>query len=184
VTVRQWVDVDLSELVGLLRQVDEAEAARLSQAIQQANTIFVAGQGRSGLVMRMFALRLMQLGLRVYVVGDAVTPPIGRGDLLIVGSASGETASAVGAAQAAKRFGASVAALTARRDSRVARLADVVVFVPGGSPKLEGGPATRLPMGTTVEQAFLIFLDGMIAALAEQLGQSDQTMMARHANLE
>ena len=183
-TVHDWLAVDLAEVTALVHQIDEAEAAQLGQAIRQAHTIFVTGQGRSGLVMRMFALRLMQLGLRVYVVGDAITPPISRGDLLIVGSASGETASAVSAAQTAKTIGASVAALTARRDSTAARLAGVVLFVPGASPKLEGGPTTRLPMGTTMEQALLIFLDSMIATLAVQLGQSDQTMMARHANLE
>jgi 6-phospho-3-hexuloisomerase len=183
-TVHDWLALDLAEVTALLRQIDESEASLFAQAILQANTIFVTGQGRSGLVMRMFALRLMQLGLRVHVVGDAVTPPIGQSDLLIVGSASGETASAVRAAQKAKSCGARVATLTARRDSTAARLADFVVFLPGSSPKLEDGPTTRLPMGSTVEQAFLILLDAVIASLAVQLVQSDESMMARHANLE
>ncbi len=38
------------------------------------NRIFVTGLGRTGLMARGFAMRLMHLGRRVYHVGDVITP--------------------------------------------------------------------------------------------------------------
>ena len=55
--------------------------------------IYIAALGRSFLVMKAFAMRLMQLDFEVYVVGEIITPAIKAGDLLIVGSGSGNTRS-------------------------------------------------------------------------------------------
>lgn len=43
------------------------------------------------MIMRTFAMRLMQIGFRSYVVFDTNTPAIEAGDLLIAGSGSGTT---------------------------------------------------------------------------------------------
>ena len=51
--------------------------------------IIVCGTGRSGLMLKSFAMRLMQIGYISYVVGETITPAIKEGDLLIVASASG-----------------------------------------------------------------------------------------------
>ena len=59
--------------------------------IKEHKRIFVYGTGRSGLMLKAFAMRLMQIGLNSYVVGETTTPSVQEGDLLIVASASGET---------------------------------------------------------------------------------------------
>ncbi|NLO77568.1 MAG: 6-phospho-3-hexuloisomerase, partial [Methanomicrobiales archaeon] len=39
-----------------------------------AERIYVMGAGRSGLVAKGFAMRLMHLGMHSYVVGETITP--------------------------------------------------------------------------------------------------------------
>ncbi len=46
---------------------------------------------RSGLMMRVFAMRLMHMGFESHVVGETLTPAVEKGDLLVIGSGSGET---------------------------------------------------------------------------------------------
>src|SRR5512133_4294126 len=81
----------LKELEGALKQIDPVKAESLVDAIISANKIFVAGTGRSQMMIRGLAMRLMHLGFKSYVVGETVTPAIEPGDLLIIGSGSGET---------------------------------------------------------------------------------------------
>lgn len=57
--------------------------------------IFVYGIGRSGLIAKMFAMRLMHLNYLVYIIGDVTTPSITSNDLIIIISNSGETFSLI-----------------------------------------------------------------------------------------
>ena len=63
----------------------------LTEMLDGARRIFVAGAGRSKLVGNFFAMRLVHAGYDVSVVGEIVTPSIKNGDLLIIISGSGET---------------------------------------------------------------------------------------------
>ena len=58
-----------------MERLDPHALDRAVQSICQARHIFVAGMGRSGYMMRAFAMRLMQMGLLVYMVGDTKHPP-------------------------------------------------------------------------------------------------------------
>ncbi|MDD4570327.1 MAG: SIS domain-containing protein, partial [Tepidanaerobacteraceae bacterium] len=82
----------VEELKNTLEKVNPIKSNVLAEKIINANKIFVAGQGRSGFAVKSFAMRLMHIGYDVYVVGETVTPNIEKGDLLIIGSGSGETA--------------------------------------------------------------------------------------------
>ncbi|MGQ9493777.1 MAG: 6-phospho-3-hexuloisomerase [Anaerolineae bacterium] len=179
-----WLCADLEELQAVLAQVQGAEVEGLSDLILGSRRTFVVGQGRSGLLMRMFALRLMQLGLTVHVVGDVTTPAIGAGDLLVACSGSGETAGVLTPARRAKQLGAKVAAVVAQSGSSLSRLADHTLLVPGETPKVSMAQRSKLPLATVLEQAMLVVLDCVIARLGERLGQTNEHMMTRHANLE
>ena len=98
----------LQELTENEKRVSQAEMEKFADAILKADRIFVAGAGRSGFVARAFANRLMHMGLTVFFVGEPTTPAIKAGDLLVIGSGSGETGSLVVMAQKAKKIGASV----------------------------------------------------------------------------
>jgi 6-phospho-3-hexuloisomerase len=64
----------IRELDRTLAAVSPQEAERLADLVLNARRIFIAGAGRSGLAVRAFAMRLMQMGLAAYVVGETVTP--------------------------------------------------------------------------------------------------------------
>ena len=113
----------LEELGRSLGAVGPAADA-LADAVLGARRVYVAGAGRSGLMLRAFAMRLMHLGLTSYVVGESVTPAIGAGDLLLIGSGSGETESLCCMARRCRALGAQLAVVTANPQSAIAALGD------------------------------------------------------------
>ena len=168
---------DFQALQEVFEHLPADAAARVAESLQAHGRVFVCGAGRSGLMVKAFAMRLAQMGRTVYAVGEVVTPAIEAGDLLLVASASGETAGVVRAAQVAKRVGATVYALTAKPSSTRAELADAQILFP--APTKNDAP-TRAVMGTVFEQAVLLFCDAVVAELCTDAG----AMRARHANLE
>ena len=152
--------------------------------IQQARRVFVTGGGRSGLALRMHAMRLMHLGLTVHVVGETTTPAIGSGDLLIVASGSGTTAGAVAAAEAAVSADARVAAVTTDGESKLAGIAHRVVLIPAAQKTDHRGTASQQYSGSLFEQALLLVLDAVFHTLWKADGTPAEDLWSRHANLE
>lgn len=179
----------LDELRRTLNQISCDEIDSLVREVTGAQRVFVAGAGRSGLVMRSFAMRLAQLGLTVHVVGETTSPAVRSGDLLLIGSGSGVTDRLVHYAGKAAETGARVAAATADPASPAARLADVVVVIPAPTPKSSKeaiGQEQRSgqPMGTLFEQSLGVLLDACVMLLMARLDETGRSMFARHANLE
>lgn len=173
----ELLDNILRELSCILHEVDAENAEKLAGGILSSNRIFLAGMGRSGLVARSFAMRLMQIGLQVYVVGDVTTPAISKEDLLIAISGSGETSITHHIASAAKSFGARVFLLTSQPISRMAEISDLIVVLPDASQPV-------LPLKSAFESAAHIFLDAIVVLMIEKTGMTEQEMMKRHSNLE
>ncbi len=177
----------LDELNRALTPVDSNDLAHLRTLLRQATRIFIAGKGRSGLVMRAFAMRLMHLGRPAYVVDDVTTPAIAPGDLLLIGSGSGRTASLVQYAARANEVGAYVALITGAPESPIHIRCACTVQIAASTPKLATGydrTASVQPMGALFEQALLLLLDLLIVQLMHELGQDTDSMFSRHANLE
>ncbi|TRM73257.1 6-phospho-3-hexuloisomerase, partial [Sulfolobus sp. A20-N-F8] len=97
----------------------------------RAGKVLVMGAGRSGLVGRAFAMRLLHLGYNSYVLGETIVPAIGKNDIVIAISGSGRTKLILTAAEAAKEAGAKLIAITSYNDSPLSKIADIVVEVPG-----------------------------------------------------
>jgi 6-phospho-3-hexuloisomerase len=181
-----------SEMVDL-SQVDRL-IDTLLKAYNDRRKILVMGAGRSGLVGRAFAMRLLHLGFNSYVLGDTIVPSISRGDVAIAISGSGRTQLILTAAEAAKKVGATVVAITSYPDSPLGALADLVVWVPGRTKtsRVEDFFARQIlgiheplaPLGTLFEDTTAIFLDGVIYALMKKLGVREEDMSLRHANIE
>jgi 6-phospho-3-hexuloisomerase len=172
------------------RTVDSADASRadeLLDALAKSERVFVTGAGRSGLMIRAFAQRLMQVGIDTYVVGETTTPEIRKSDLLVVGSGSGQTGGPLGYAQIARHIGAKVALVTAAKDSPLAQVADLVILLPAPTPKAQDVaklPKSVQPMGTLFEQSVLVFLDALIILLMERMGVGEGEMFKKHTRLE
>lgn len=182
-------DCAIDELTRLLVAIDEEAAVALADEVLRASRIFATGAGRSGLVVRGYAMRLMHLGLAAYVVGEVTTPAIGGNDLLLAASGSGRTRGVLQIAQSAQAAGARVACITTDRDSPLARLSDRLLVLPASHPKSGSSPhagtiASAQPLGSLFEQSLWLFCDIHVALLKERLGETEESLFARHANLE
>ncbi len=143
-----------------------------------ARKIFLYGVGRSGLIAKAFAIRLVQMGLEVFFVGETVTPIVEEGNVVIIVSYTGETMSAIQTANIVRRVGAKVVALTAHSNSKLGTASNLVIEV---HPPKDEEKKRLAPLGTLFEDATLIYLDSIVAVLMEKLGQSEGSMRKRHA---
>lgn len=140
--------------------------------------VFIYGVGRSGLIAKAFAIRLVQMGLEVFFIGETITPIVEEGNLVIIVSYTGETMSAIQTANIVRRVGAKVVTITANDHSKLAAASNVVIQI---HPPKDDERKRLAPMGTLFENATLIYLDGIVATLMEKLGQSEGSMRRRHA---
>jgi 6-phospho-3-hexuloisomerase len=174
----------LHELQRTLTAVSQVETDAAGQAMLAARRIFTTGAGRSGLALKMAAMRLMHLGLTVHVAGEVTTPAVAVGDLLIVASGSGTTAGAVQAAQTAKKAGATLLLLTTAPQSPLGQLADLLITIPAATKQDHGGTQSQQYAGALFEQSVLLLTDAIFQQLWQQRGESAEELWTRHANLE
>lgn len=174
------------ELCRTLGSISFDQQEMLADEILKANRVFVAGAGRSGMMARCFAMRLMHMGLKAYMVGEVVTPSIAAGDLLVIASGSGETESLVSMAKKARRLGATVATVTIYPEATIGKLSSAVVEIHASTSKsaIDTGVRSVQPMGSLFEQSLLICLDYVILILMDKKQLTGEEMFTRHANLE
>ncbi|MFH9657997.1 6-phospho-3-hexuloisomerase [Streptomyces sp. NPDC017248] len=175
--------VVLREVEALLSRTDEEEARELIDAVRAAERVFTLGMGRSKMAVDAFAMRLMHLGITVHIAADATTPAIGRGDLLIACSGSGETSTVVSLARTAARAGARVAAVTGKPDSSLAQDADLVIRLREYDQDHRPSASSQF-VGTLFEQGALLFFDCLILVMEGGRHPDADAMFARHTNLE
>ncbi|RUM34998.1 MAG: 6-phospho-3-hexuloisomerase [Archaeoglobus sp.] len=182
----KFLDIMADQIENLKRTVDMRQVEEFMNVIERARKIFIMGAGRSGFVARAFAMRLMHLGYDVYVVGETVTPRIGKEDLLISISGSGETTSVVNISRKAKdEIGSMLAAITQNENSTLAKMSDVIVLLNGKSKYQRDENLSNIaPLGTMFELTALIFLDGLIAELMSIKRLTEKDLEKRHAVLE
>lgn len=178
----------------VIDELNDREVEAMLEQINAAEKIFIMGAGRSGLVGKAFAMRLAQLGLNVYVIGETVTPAMSERDLLIAISGSGETNSVVHAARTAKGIGSKVLSVTSYPESSLGKVSDNVVVVKGRTKidieidhlkhQLEGTHKSFTPLGTLFEDSVMVFFDGITAGLMKKLSKEEADLKKRHATLE
>lgn len=169
--------------------IDVEDVEDFSGSLLDADRVFLMGAGRSGLVAKAFAMRLMHLGLAVHVVGETTTPLHGEDDLVVAISGSGETSSIVEMGEiVAESDGTELALVTANRDSTIGGLADHVVELGGvgglGESLGVDDLSSYAPLGTAFEVTVFAFLDGVVSQLMGMMGQTEEDLAERHAALE
>ncbi|KUM29670.1 3-hexulose-6-phosphate isomerase [Arthrobacter sp. EpRS66] len=172
------------EITEVLQAVDPEQVAEVARLVRTAGRVFVAGAGRSGLALRMAAMRLMHLGMDVHVVGDTTTPAITSSDVLLVASGSGTTAGVVRNAQTAAQLGASIAGITTDSQSPLALLANAVIEVPAARKTDHGSAVSAQYSGSLFEQALLLITESLFHSLWDTVEASAEELWLRHANLE
>ena len=180
--------------------LDRTETLAFFNRMLLAKRIYVAGAGRSGLIARAFAMRMLHLGFDVYVVGETITPALQPDDTLVVFSGSGETQTMATYCRTVKELGGNVCLITASPDSTMSRIADCVVnlgdltgYYRGDTSTFEERQMTGqyrsvsaafAPLGTMFEALALIFSDAVISALMEARKEGATELKRRLTNME
>ena len=171
------IDVVAGEISRTLARVDALDFDRfLAELRVPQRRWFCTGQGRSGLVAQMAAMRLMHLGHRTHMVGEATAQAITGRDALLVFSASGTTPLSLHFAETARAVSAAVVLLTATPASPLRRLADTALEIPALASVQFGG--------SLFEQTALLVLDAAVLALDAGDPHTRDAMHRRHANLQ
>lgn len=175
----------LAELTNCMKASERENFQDICNLLDYAKQIFISGVGRTGYIMRCFAMRLAQAGYKVYWVGDVNTPRAQSGDLLIIGSGSGETGALKNYVEKARDLDLKILVFTTKKDSSLAMMADKNVYI-HASAKYDdcGGKISRQPMGALFEEALFITTEAIILELMEKDQIQEESMQRRHANLE
>jgi 6-phospho-3-hexuloisomerase len=181
------LDLVSSELAAAAAATGSADPDSLAAAadlLRSADRVFTLGAGRSGIALDMTAMRLMHVGLTVHVVGEATSPAIGRGDVLLVATGSGTTEGIVRAVDTARTVGASTIAITTDAASPVGVSATVAIVVPAAKKLDRDGAASAQYAGGLFEQCVVVIGEALFHALWKASGQSADDLWPRHSNLE
>lgn len=183
----------ISEISSVLEEIDENTVEEIIIEILKANKIFIVGAGRSGLVGKAFAMRLMQIGFKVYVVGETITPSMDEGDLLIAISNSGETKSVCLASQIAMSLKGKIIVITSIKNSRLAKKATKTIIIDAKhrtDPNrfVQKGFHNEIPsfapLGTLFEVSTFLFFEGLISSLMERTNRKEEDLKKMHTVLE
>lgn len=181
------------QIKNIAQRLDRKNIKKTIEYIMGADSIFIMGAGRSGLVGKAFAMRLMHLGFTSYVVGESTTPAVNKNDVVIAISGSGETRSVSDLGRIAKDIGATLITVTSNKDSTLGHISDATLEIHGRSKEDAGGYLERhmrgeyshlTPLGTSFEISSLVFLDALVAELIFITGASEADLKSRHAKLE
>jgi 6-phospho-3-hexuloisomerase len=180
--MKKLLEAVLQENSLVLSQVSSGETDDLVNKINEAKRIFVYGEGRSGLMGKAFAMRLMHCGYEVYVIGETITPSIGKDDFFVAISASGTSNTLAKHISKAKEKRAFTFLVTASKENQLSP--DGKLLVPAATKnRRQGEPQTIQPLGSQFDQSVHLLLDAIIVVLLEE-NDHNADLQKRHANLE
>jgi 6-phospho-3-hexuloisomerase len=192
--LNEAIEEIVDNIMAVSDETNEDSVNEMMDILTSSKNVFVIGQGRSGLVARAFAMRLMHLGIGVYVVGETITPAIDDDDCLLAISGSGETSYIISTAKIAKMRDAKIVAVTSYSESTLGKMSDLVIHIKGRTKvdseknyikrQMDGKHLSLSPLGTLFEVSTLIFLDALIAQLMDKMGKTEDDLKKRHTVLE
>jgi 6-phospho-3-hexuloisomerase len=194
--VQDMIRLMSSKIKKIADSLSDEEITRFLDEILKAKRIYGMGAGRSGLVAKAFAMRLMHLGFQAYVVGETITPAMKPGDLMVVFSGSGKTKTVADIAETAKDIGGRLALISSDKSSRIAQISDSVVIIESQRDAVKDDTAefeirqmmgehkSFAPLGTIFETASMVFADAIISRLMEITRMEEKDLKTRHANIE
>jgi 6-phospho 3-hexuloisomerase len=172
-------------------EIHSDELKKCVSAIRGARKIFVFGVGHSGMFGRVLSMKLCHVGLEAYTVFDEINPPFEQGDLLVAISQSGETETVVALSRKAKKIGGKVLAVVSNPRSTLGGLSDVVLNVKKISETASfpflgaiGGKTNQNFLGMVFSFNIYILFYVLVIMLAQELGESADSINRRHANLQ
>ncbi|MFP3720565.1 6-phospho-3-hexuloisomerase [Niallia circulans] len=173
------------EIQVVLSQVNENLLIDTAALIRERRRIFVVGEGRSGLMAKSFAMRLMHLGATVYVVGETITPALSSEDILVAISGSGKTKSVIWTAETAHKLGCTVLVLTTNPSSPLVEEATHTICIPASTKYRQANEMKSIqPLGSLFDQCAHIIFDTICLNFAELNEIGFEEAFKRHSNME
>jgi 6-phospho-3-hexuloisomerase len=194
--VQEMMRLMASKIRSIANTIADDDVGKFLNELLGAKRIYVIGAGRSGLVAKAFAMRLMHLGLQAYVVGETITPALKEGDVMVVFSGSGRTKTIADIAETAHDIGAHICLITSNADSRIGKLSQCIVIIEHQRDavsddaaefeirQMMGEHKSFAPLGTLFETASMIFADAVISRLMEITKTDESALKNRHTNIE
>jgi len=194
--VQEMMLLMASKIRKIANAISDDDVEKFLEEILRAKRVYVIGAGRSGLVAKAFAMRLMHLGMQAYVVGETITPALSAGDLIVIFSGSGKTKTVADIAETAKEIGAHICLITSNADSRIGRISNCNVVIEHQRDavtddavefeirQMMGEHKSFAPLGTLFETASMIFADAVISRLMEITKTDESSLKNRHTNIE
>jgi arabinose-5-phosphate isomerase len=177
---RRVLAVEAEAVRALIARVDERFLAAISLVLERRGRVLVSGIGKSGHIARKIASTLSSTGTPAYFLHPAEASHgdlgmIQQEDVLIAISHSGESDELLRILPPIKRRGAKLIAITGRRDSSLAREADV--HLDAGVAQ-EACPLNLAPTASTT--AALALGDALAVALLDARGFSPDDFARSH----
>ena len=172
------------DLENVFDQVDPGQLEVLAQEIVAARRIVCYGAGREGLMMQAIAMRLMHAGFQSYVVGEMVTPRIGRVDLFLASAGPGHFTTIETLLKVAREAGGRTVVVTAQPAQASEMPVDSLIYLPGQTMADVAAESSILTMGTHYETALLLFGDFLVLRLLELTNQKREDMYTRYTNMK
>ena len=184
-TIKEMNAKAVAELTDVINRIDPAQVDALVELLARANRVVLYGVGREGLMMKALSMRLFHLGLDAHVVGDMTTPPVGKGDVLVVSAGPGYFSTVAALMGVARNAGAKTICFTAQPGSKVTQSADLAVVLPAQTMADDtSGPTSFLPMGSLYEGVQYLFFEYFVLLLRDHLAMTPEQMRHNHTNLE
>lgn len=172
--------IEANAIMDLSERVDHNFLAALDMVLACPGKVIVIGIGKSGLVGRKIAATLASTGTPAFFVhpAEGVHGDVGmidKKDVILLLSNSGETEELIKLIPVLKRLGVPVIGLLGKKESTLAKAADVVIDV---SVKEEACPWQLAPTASTT--AALAMGDALAITLLERRGFTEEDYAKLH----
>jgi arabinose-5-phosphate isomerase len=174
------IEIEAAAVRALADGLDEGFDRAVAAMKSTAGRVVVTGIGKSGIVGQKIAATLASTGTAAFYLhpSEAIHGDLGMilgGDVVLALSHSGETEEVLALIPHVKRRGATLVAMTGRKDSTLGKGADVVVSI---TIREEACPLNLAPTASTTAQ--LVMGDALAMALSVEKGFQPEDFAALH----
>lgn len=177
---RKALRIEAQAVLDLVDRIDERFVQTVTILFECQGKVMVTGMGKSGLVGKKIASTLSSTGTPAFFLHPAEglngdLGILGRQDVVMAISNSGETEEVVNLLPLIKRFGNRLIVMTSHPESTIAKAADVVLDI---TVREEACPLGLAPTATTT--ATLALGDAVAVSLMEKRGFDEKDFAVLH----
>jgi arabinose-5-phosphate isomerase len=179
-TARRVLAIEARGLHEIAERLDERFDEAVHLLLRCRGRIVVTGMGKSGIIAQKIAATFSSIGMPAYFMhpAEAIHGDLGMivgGDVVVAVSNSGETAELVRLLEIIRRLGASIVAMSGRKDSTLGRYADAHLDV---GVSVEACGLDLVPTASTT--AALAMGDALAVACSERRGLTADSFAVYH----